>query len=347
MKSKAAFVRGLYGLALVTLLVGCGSAHAVEPVGANVAPPFILQSGQTPADWIVFPIAGSVEDGLVAGPDGAMWFTQYNPSAISRITKGGTTTTYPVTGGPPITVILGPDGNFWFTMEQQEIGRITPSGQVTLIPMPRGQHGITTGPLQGAVRNLWFTAGQDKIFELTTEGHIKAKFSTPTQNSYPTAIITGPDGNLWFTEFGANKIGRMTPEGVFAEFPLPQGLQFGGFGGRIAVGKDGNIYTVEEAINTYSGKLIKITPAGVVTAIDLGDDQTEVVATGPDGNPWFYGTIHGLGLFSISKHAVFHLGLPPNELSTAAPPAIAAGPDGNVWLPVVTANGQDMDVFVR
>ena len=347
MKHIATVVRALCGLASVILLTACGSAHSVVPVRANVAP-FLVQPVQAHSHWVVFPIAGSVEDALLAGPDGAMWFTQYNPSAISRITKDGTTTTYPVTGGSPITMILGPDGNFWFTMEQLEIGRITPSGQVSLIPMPRGQHGIATGPLQGGVRNLWFTAGQDKIFELTTQGRIKAKFSTPTQNSFPTAITTGPDGNLWFTEFGAHKIGRMTPEGVFAEFPLPQDLQFGPFGGRIAVGKDGNIYTVEEAIDKpYGGKLVRITPFGVVTVIDIGDDQTGVVATGPDGNPWFYGSAHGLGFFSIVRHAVYHVGFPPNVLSTTEPGAIAAGPDGNVWLPVVTAHGQDMDVFVR
>lgn len=283
---------------------------------------------------------------MVAGPDGAMWFTQYSPSAISRIATDGATTTYPV-NGQPITITRGPDGNFWFTMEQHEIGRITPSGLVSLIPMPRGQHGIATGPFQGDVRNLWFTAGQDKIFELTTNGRVKAKFSTPTRNSFPTAITTGPDGNLWFTEAGANKIGRMTTEGVFAEFPLPQNLQFGGIGGRIAVGKDGNIYTVEEAKNKpYDGALLRITPAGVVTAIDIGDEQTMVVATGPGGNPWFYGIVHGLGFFSIAKHTVYHLGFPPNAVSYT-PPAIVTDPGGNVWLPVVTAQGQDIDVFVR
>ena len=34
-------------------------------------------------------------------------------------------------------------------------------------------------------------------------------------------ITTGPDGNLWFTEFGAGKIGRITPSGSITEFPIP------------------------------------------------------------------------------------------------------------------------------
>ena len=34
----------------------------------------------------------------------------------------------------------------------------------------------------------------------------------------PFSITAGPDGNLWFTEWGANRIGRITPSGVVTEF---------------------------------------------------------------------------------------------------------------------------------
>ena len=42
---------------------------------------------------------------------------------------------------------------------------------------------------------------------------------TPASNSFD--IAAGPDGNLWFTEGQGNNIGKITPEGVFIEYPIP------------------------------------------------------------------------------------------------------------------------------
>jgi hypothetical protein len=36
----------------------------------------------------------------------------------------------------------------------------------------------------------------------------------------PQWIIAGPDDSLWFTEAEGGKIGRITPSGVLAEFPI-------------------------------------------------------------------------------------------------------------------------------
>ena len=38
-------------------------------------------------------------------------------------------------------------------------------------------------------------------------------------NGLPFALTTGPDGNLWFSEQGSNQLGRITPAGIFTEFP--------------------------------------------------------------------------------------------------------------------------------
>src|SRR5205807_10216734 len=34
-------------------------------------------------------------------------------------------------------------------------------------------------------------------------------------------IAAGPDGNLWFTEVYSDKVGRLTPGGIFSEFAVP------------------------------------------------------------------------------------------------------------------------------
>src|SRR5262249_14893496 len=57
----------------------------------------------------------------------------------------------------PSSISAGPDGNLWFTEpDANQIGRITPAGQITLfnVPTPGSQ---PTGIAAGPNGNLWFT----------------------------------------------------------------------------------------------------------------------------------------------------------------------------------------------
>src|SRR5574337_476468 len=100
----------------------------------------------------------------------------------------------------PLGITAGPDGALWFTeFAGKKIGRITTAGTITEFSIPTGSSqpvGITTGP-DGA---LWFTefAG-NKIGRITTAGTI-TEFCLPTASSGPRDITAGPDGALWFTE---------------------------------------------------------------------------------------------------------------------------------------------------
>ena len=59
----------------------------------------------------------SYPQGIAAGPDGALWFTEYEVSKIGRRTTSGVYTGYPVPppGGNPFGITAGPDGALWFT----------------------------------------------------------------------------------------------------------------------------------------------------------------------------------------------------------------------------------------
>src|SRR5690349_5341280 len=63
------------------------------------------------------PTAGSNPDGIVAGPDGALWFTEHNVNKIGRITATGAITEYalPETNRYPTDIAAGRDGALWFT----------------------------------------------------------------------------------------------------------------------------------------------------------------------------------------------------------------------------------------
>jgi hypothetical protein len=52
-------------------------------------------------------------------------------------------------------------------------------------------------------------------------GRIVHEYAVPTAGSQPWGIVAGNDGALWFTEWSGNKIGRVTTQGTFSEFPLP------------------------------------------------------------------------------------------------------------------------------
>ena len=126
------------------------------------------------------PSACCPPQGIVAGPDGALWFTelsftrpslnvlQYAPaSQIGRMTTTGVLTEFPVsTAVNPDFITVGPDGALWFTDQNStSLRRITTAGAITEFPVP---------------------------------------------GSYlPHGIATGPDGALWFADFGNNKIGRV------------------------------------------------------------------------------------------------------------------------------------------
>src|SRR5207249_1397118 len=87
-------------------------------------------------------------------------------------------------------------------------------------------------------------------------GRIK-EYPIPSANSSPKGIAPGPDGNLWFTEWGGNKIGRITTNGVITEYVIPRAnsLPQG-----IAAAPDGNMWFTESNGN----KIGQITTAGQI-----------------------------------------------------------------------------------
>src|SRR5260370_11804174 len=86
-------------------------------------------------------------------------------------------------------------------------------------------------------------------------------FRLTATDQKPSDIAAGRDGNMWFTEIVGNQIGRITRQGVIAEFPLPHGN--GGLDG-IILGPDGNMWFTE-----CGDKIGRITLAGVITEFDL------------------------------------------------------------------------------
>ncbi len=155
-------------------------------------------------------------------------------------------------------IIKGPDGNLWFTDNtSSQIGRMTPSGQITEFPLPNANF-------------------NDSFF-------------------VPVGIAAGPDDNLWFTECdsygqGGCKIGRITPQGKVTEFPLPASSAFNEAGSIIA-GPDGNLWFTgcARSQDPCNDQIGRITPGGKITdfSVPSSDGPIQAITAGPDGNLWF------------------------------------------------------------
>jgi streptogramin lyase len=265
--------------------------------------------------------------GITNGPDGNLWFTEYD-NTIGRISPAGQVTEFS-TGitGYPSWITLGPDGNLWFTEVTNRIGRITPSGEVTefsagISPGSR-PWGITSGP-DG---NLWFAeAAGNSIGRITPAGEVTEFSVGLTAGASPTGITTGPDGNLWFTEQSRDKIGRITPGGLVTEFST--GITPGAGPLWITSGPDGNLWFTE----ANGGRVGRITPSGEATEFSAGittGTTPYVIAAGPDGNLWFteeYG--HQIGRITPAGQVTeFSAGI------TSSPwlYGISAGADHSLW----------------
>ena len=279
------------------------------------------------------PTAASEPNEIVAGSDGALWFTETNANRIGRITTAGTITEFgiPTSASHSVYITAGPDGALWFTeFNGNKIGRITTSGAITEFGTPTsasGPAGIAAGP-DGA---LWFTENSaNKIGRITTAGAV-TEFAIPTSASSPLGITAGPDGALWFAENGTagGKIGRITTSGTFTEYTLPVGS--GPVAGPVGItaGPDGALWfgAVSKTGNSLLSSINRITTSGVISPHLVAGTPLDVAA-GPDGALWYpldrpemIGRITTTG--TITQFTI------PTSGST--PAGIAAGPDGALW----------------
>ena len=148
------------------------------------------------------------------------------------------------------------------------------------------------------------------------------EFPIPTPNSYPQDISNGPDGAIWFTEV-ANRIGRVTKDGVFTEYPLS------GVPGFIWSGPDGAIWF------TLGSEFGRITTTGTVTE-SAGPAgfiaYANSIAIGPDGALWFTDDVNqAIGRFTTAGVGAFYKTPTPCNNTSPSLGGITVGSDGAMW----------------
>jgi virginiamycin B lyase len=244
------------------------------------------------------PTATSFPNGIVTGPDGALWFVETGSNAVGRITTDGTITEYPISFVPNVTPLLGAiavgsDGALWFPEgftgnlpNNAVIGRITTDGTISSFTIPQGYNptAITAGP-DGALYVVGCCGpyADNGIDRLTTAGTGAVIFGS-NQLFGSDGIAAGPDGALWVT--GGQAVGRITTSGAFTSFTASTAVGPNG----IAAGPDGAMWFAGSAAPMGSGYNIgRITTSGTSASYPIPTSQNEVksIAAGPDGAMWF------------------------------------------------------------
>jgi streptogramin lyase len=172
--------------------------------------------------------------------------------------------------------------------------------------------GLAIGPAQGA--------RAAKITELTI----------PTPGSLPRGITTGPDGRVWFTENAKDKIGAVTPSGMFTEYDLPAGT---GPNFIASAPKRMLVYTSD---NHQLG--VTAASNGATIEYAVGGEEILGIAAGQDGRIW-------LAQYNTAKIVGFHfLSNSPTTSATPIPTAssfpfgITVGPERWIWYTESGAN---------
>ena len=322
------------GYAKVTVNSGTGvvAYASVTDQKTNDPTTITMKGGTSPAgpvtvnEYSTGITAGSRPAYVVAGPDGALWFTEWGGNRIGRITTAGAVTEW-ATGLAPQGLAVGADGAIWFAEYNGKIGRITTTGAITEyssgITSGSGIMAVAAGP-DGAI---WFAENKrNSIARITTAGVVTEYSTGITEGSAPYGIVAGPDGALWFTETSGNRIGRITTAGVVTEYST--GITPGSGPLGITVGPDGALWFTE----WYGSRIGRITTGGAVTEFSTGISAAcrphEIVA-GPDGALWFAET-NGNQIGRITTSGVV------TEYATGITPGgglygIVVGSDNALW----------------
>lgn len=251
----------------------------------------------------VIPTGGSLPESIVAGPDGAYWFTEFNTERIGRIDTNGVVTEPIVmtSNTAPFRIILGPDTNLWFTEAYADkIGRIS--------------SGTNTG----------FTNVILTDFKIHTNS---------VTNCQPSGVAFGPDGNLWFLELTSDLVGVMGTNGVLLhEYGSNIFQHFSGLY-NITAGPDGAMWFTE----IYSNNIGRIDTSGNITEFKLPftNSQPMDIISGPDGALWFtefnsnrIGRLTTTGVYS--DYILPSIG-PSSDFFSQEPYRLTTGSDGNIW----------------
>lgn len=294
------------------------------------------------------PTAAATPLGITTGPDGNLWFAEFDGNKIGKVVPG----TFPAAGSivecgalpsvnsGPIDVVSDPStpNKVWFDeLANDKIGSVTTAGcgySEFQVPTAGAQPlGLTVD--QSGV--LWFAeaSGVGQIGKMTIGGSF-TEYSTGLSGSSPVSVAIAGDNTVWYLDAGRNSVGHLTfPGGVptFIDYGIPTNPASPGY---ITLGPDGALWFTELGVNFLGCQIGRITTGASpsITEFTLpfaqpnpdGDFCLDLTSAG--GNVWFAEADSGAIGKVTPQGVVTEYGIPGSGTTAVY---VTDGPDGNLW----------------
>lgn len=270
---------------------------------------------------------------IVAGPDGALWFTENGPDSnfdatIGRLTTDGELTEFdlPNEFQTAVGLVVGPDNALWFVdANSPRAGRLTVEGSLALFDTGwRAADDMVVGS-DGA---LWFVASRSvgnpdhmtgHLIRMTLAGDV----SVFDLDAWPGPLALGPDGNVWWAE--GRGLWRVTPGGQATNFAAPPDCN-GWAGGLVSF--EGALSFGCQGQGTPDGPSpmwwVRVQPNGETRAVEIEPMGMRDIVVGPDRHLWV--STGGDAIVRMTPEAEV-----VDTFKVYRPAGIAIGPDDNLW----------------
>jgi hypothetical protein len=170
------------------------------------------------------------------------------------------------------------------------------------------------------------------ISKITMSGRITSySLEVLNEQSFCSELAPNPDRSIYFlqtTESGnLTVMGHIWSDGQISYLTLSAPVAYG----PVVSGSDGNLWILAYQSKNRSQYIYRVTPAGVVTAFDLGvNENFGEEIEGPDGNVWL-----GRGFAGREQPPPLTGKITPSGQITLYPNVgyfgLASGADGGVW----------------
>jgi virginiamycin B lyase len=165
-------------------------------------------------------VANAPSDSITAGPDGNLWYLASSGNGIVKVTTTGAFTEYSFSSSAAAVdrrvggITAGPDGNVWFVETvllngsgELEVGKVTPSGQITEYPLRPGPDPLSSGGGITSDDGSLYIRENNQVGVVTPSASGAPtfnQFQNPDTSAFDTNnahdITVGPDGNIWYTQ---------------------------------------------------------------------------------------------------------------------------------------------------
>jgi streptogramin lyase len=281
------------------------------------------------------PTPSSGASRIALGPDGRLWFTEYNANQIGAMTPDGVFSEYvvPTANSHPVGIAAFTNSFLCYTEATTgKAGFIATYGTFAW----EGAVGGPTDVVLGSDGQVWGTEyGPSKLFKLSLDYGVVCDMPL-TVPAGPLGLVVGGDGYVWVTDYDGNKILRCSSPcnntaPFCVEYPIPT---FASHPNSIALDLDRTIWFTELSGNKI-GKIPWVAGAVTEYTIPTADSSPTGITAGPDGNVWFTeGATNKIGRIT-PEGVITEFPLPT---ANSAPAGIVLGPGGALYFTEYVGN---------